>query len=628
MRYGSFSVFLNFLLTLIIIVGGLTVYQIGNFDGIDMALLKKNYINKKSLKFSDLSKDEQIKYISKNSIEGENKNSISFEDINFDENSMNSVGELRNAIGDLKNKFLIVQNDNLMLYNEKQKLAKLLEKSKNLLTEQKSKLTAKSLEQINETEQQHYQNISELTAKLNDLQRENIELSQGNNAKVIELKNKISMLNKKISAVKDEENQNIDLRILNEKNKNKTLHQTIVLLQKRVKLLQKNIENLNQHAKDLEKNKNLQIITLQEKNKNILNNKKMLIEKNTQTIFDIEQKQNSILKEVNAKIAKLQNENDEIKKQKNQEKDKTVRSRDAKISELQSKIQNQDMMISDLKAKMTVLQKDKDKIKDELQSEMESLKNKKVELKLKIENLNSTLENMKKDKQALKDSFSSKFEKNEKKHNENYKILNEQIFKYESQIKKIKNSKKEFTQKENAKILEIKDAFNELSSDVKKRDKQYETTIQKLKYELKERELFYAKKYKNTKPNKQKKLTLIDKIDCQDMPYGKAKATLKCKVKVDKFLSKYDSTYFYKIVPIVDNGGFASLKRLDSKSNIMPKKEIKRLTSLANLGLGKYRAVEGGRLVKEKFKDFAKISYAPENISIGKKRGFIIRVYR
>jgi len=628
MRYSSFSVFLNFLLALVIVVGGVVVYQIGNFDGIDMATLKKNYIDKKSLKFSDLSKSEQIKYISKNSIDGENKNSISFEDINFNENSMNSVGELRKAIGDLKNKFLIVQNDNLMLYNEKQKLAKLLEKSKNLLSEQKSKLTAKSLEQINETEQQHYKNISELTAKLNDLQRENIELSQGNNAKVIELKNKITMLNKKIQTAKDEENQNIDLRILNEKNKNKTLYQTISLLQKRVKLLQENIKNINQHTKELEKEKNLQILALQEKNKKILNDKKILIEKNTKTIFNIEQKQNSNLKEVNAKIAKLQNENNEIKKQKDQEKDKTLRSRDAKISELQTTTQNQQVMISDLKTKMTVLQKDKDKIKGELQSDLDSLKNKRVELRLKVENLNSTLENMKKDKQALKNSFLSKFEKNEKKHNENYKILNEQIFKYESKIAKIKKSKKEFTQKENAKILEIKDAFNELSSDVKKRDKQYKTTIEKLKYELKERELFYAKKYKNIKPNKQKKLVFIDKIDCQDMPYGKAKATFKCKVKVDKFLSKYDSTYFYKIVPIVDNGGFASLKKLDSKSNIMPKKEIKRLTTLANLGLGKYRGVEGGKLVKEKFKDFAKISYAPENISIGKKRGFIIRVYK
>jgi chromosome segregation ATPase len=624
MRYSSFSIFLNFLLTLVIVVGGAVVYQIGNFDGIDMATLKKNYINKKSLKFSDLSKDEQIKYISKNSIQKKNENSISFEDINFDENSVNSVSELRNAIRDLKNKFLIIQNDNLMLFNEKQKLAKLLEKSKNLLEEQKSKLTAKSLEQINETEQQHYKNISELTAKLNDLQRENIELSQGNNAKVIELKNKITALKKKIQTVKEEESQNIDLRILNEKKKNSTLSQTIALLQKRVKLLQVNIKNINQHAKETTEDKNLQIIALQEKNKKILNDKKLLIEKNTQTIFDIEQKQNVRLKEINAKIAKLQNENDEIKKQKDQEKDKTVHSRDVKILALQDKIQNQTDKIDGLKSKLSALEK----IKDSFQSDLNNLKNEKVELKLKVENLHSALENIKKDEQTLKDTLSTKHEKSERKHNENYKILNEQIFKYETTIAKLKKSKKAFTDIENVKMSEIRDAFNELSSDVKKREKQYETDVKKLKYELKKRELFYAKKYKDIKPNKPKKLALIDKIDCQDMPYGKAKATLVCKKKVDKFLSKFNSSYFYQIVPIVDNGGFASLKKLDSRGNIMPKKEIKRLTSLANLGLGKYRAAEGGRLVKEKFKDFAKISYAPNNISIGKKRGFIIRVYK
>ncbi|NOX15584.1 MAG: hypothetical protein GXP61_06120 [Epsilonproteobacteria bacterium] len=614
MRYSSFSVFLNFLFVSIILVGSIVVYQVGNFDGISLKSLKKDYVYKKNLKFADLSPSEQKKYINKKEIKKESDNLINIDEINFDENSINSVDKLKLAIRNIKNKFLIVQNDNLVLFNEKQKLAKLLKKSKNELIKQKNKLTQRNLEQINETEQQHYKNISELTAKLNDLQRENIELSQGNNAKVIELKNKISSLNEKIKNTKVQSDKNVDLRVLNEKNKNQTLNETIKLLQKRVGLLQKNMQGANEHQQQLLLDKDSQISTLEIKNKQILKDKTLLIEKNTKTLLKVEQKQNRRLKEINGKIAKLQDENNEIKNKNNKEKEQINKLYDEKIVSLNKQI---------IALKSNIEELNKNANASEISLKLVKKDNKK--LTMKTGELETTITELEKEKKFQKDKFSLKLEKNEKKHNENYKILNEQVFSYEKAIDKLKKDKNDFTNKENDRISQIRDAFNELRIDAKQRETNYSDKIKKLKYELKQRELFYAKKYKKIKP---KKLVLISKVDCQDMPFGKAKATKACKLKVDKFLSHYDTSYYFEVVPIVDNEGFSSLKKLKKHKGMMPNSEIKRLTKLANLGLGKYRAEEGGRLVKLKFKDLAKISYAPNNIAIGKKRGFVIRVYK
>ena len=52
------------------------------------------------------------------------------------------------------------------------------------------------------SEEQHYKNISELTAKINDLQKENLRLSEENSIKIITLKAKINILNDKLSKIK------------------------------------------------------------------------------------------------------------------------------------------------------------------------------------------------------------------------------------------------------------------------------------------------------------------------------------------------------------------------------------------------------------------------------------------
>jgi len=132
---------------------------------------------------------------------------------------------------------------------------------------------------------------------------------------------------------------------------------------------------------------------------------------------------------------------------------------------------------------------------------------------------------------------------------------------------------------------------------------------------------------KATPPSKGQKLTMIDKVTCTDMGTGVNAITEACKKEVQAVLAKYDSSYFFEVAPIVDNGGFASLKLIKSKKVGVEDTEIDRISGLANIGLGKARAKAGGDLVESYVGEGAKISYALSNIEQNKARGFQIRVY-
>jgi len=130
------------------------------------------------------------------------------------------------------------------------------------------------------------------------------------------------------------------------------------------------------------------------------------------------------------------------------------------------------------------------------------------------------------------------------------------------------------------------------------------------------------------KEPKGQKLTVVDKITCTDMGTGVNALSDTCKQSVQAFLSKYDDSYLFEVAPIVDNGGFASLKLIKSKKVGVEDMEIDRISGLANIGLGKARAKAGGELIEAKFGESAKISYALSNIEQDKARGFQIRVLK
>ena len=124
------------------------------------------------------------------------------------------------------------------------------------------------------------------------------------------------------------------------------------------------------------------------------------------------------------------------------------------------------------------------------------------------------------------------------------------------------------------------------------------------------------------------KPVMVDKVTCTDMGTGVNAISESCKKEVQAVLSKYDSSYFFEVAPIVDNGGFASLKLIKSKKVGVEDTEIDRISGLANIGLGKARAKAGGELVETYVGEGAKISFALSNIEQDKARGFQIRVYQ
>ncbi len=193
---------LNLVLSFIIFAGALICYKNYKFDGIGKQELKKSYILKKNIRFEDLPKSEQKKYIYKKSLSYLNESLIDLSDRNIDEDKINSVKKLRRIIKSLKSRISIIQNDNIQLSNDKEDLARVFEKTKIEFKKQRDRLLKQNMQQINDTEQQHYENISELTTKINDLQRENIKLSESNNIEIIALKAKINILNDKLSKSK------------------------------------------------------------------------------------------------------------------------------------------------------------------------------------------------------------------------------------------------------------------------------------------------------------------------------------------------------------------------------------------------------------------------------------------
>ncbi|MFK5880828.1 MAG: hypothetical protein QM482_01330 [Sulfurospirillum sp.] len=186
-------------MSFILLAGALICYKNYKFEGIGKKELDKKYILKSSVKFKDLPTNEQKKYICKKSLSYSEKPLIDFSDKSIDQSNINSVKKLRKIIKSLKSKISIIQNDNIQLSNDKEDMQKIVEKMKIEFKKQRDKLLKQNMQQINDTEQQHYKNISELTTKINDLQRENIKLSKDNNIEIIALKAKINILNDKLS---------------------------------------------------------------------------------------------------------------------------------------------------------------------------------------------------------------------------------------------------------------------------------------------------------------------------------------------------------------------------------------------------------------------------------------------
>ncbi len=177
MKVNSLSILLNYLLSFVLIIGVVLYLKKDNLNDTDSKILQKNSTIKSNLTSTGLPKNRQKSHI---------KKELSNENISKK----------------LKSNIQILQNDNMQLSNDKEDLEKIIQNLKKQFEKQRNRILQQNIERINETELQHYKNISELRAKINDLQRENIKLLEKNNIEIISLKAKINILNDKLSKLK------------------------------------------------------------------------------------------------------------------------------------------------------------------------------------------------------------------------------------------------------------------------------------------------------------------------------------------------------------------------------------------------------------------------------------------
>ncbi len=181
MKVSSLSILLNFLLSFILIAGVVLYLKKDNLNDTNSKKSQKKFTIKSNLASTGLSKNRKNIHA---------KKELSNENIS------------KNIIKKLKYNIQIIQNDNMQLSNDKEDLEKIIQNLKKQFEKQRNRILQQNIERINETELQHYKNISELRAKINDLQRENLKLLEKNNIEIISLKAKINILNDKLSKLK------------------------------------------------------------------------------------------------------------------------------------------------------------------------------------------------------------------------------------------------------------------------------------------------------------------------------------------------------------------------------------------------------------------------------------------
>jgi len=737
---SSFPLFLSIILGLLFLGSIVFSYFFGNFGGISVKELNENYLLKDELRFKDLPKNIQNKYMSKQKLNFNISNNPNISKAFDDEGNpitvqTDNIDDFQDIVKSLQERVLFLEKQNLFLSNDKEELLKIVEQEKAKNSTDHKKLLSNNLEKINEAEQQHYKNISRLTSKINDLQRDNILLSQQLNNKDEILKTKSKDFNKvleeqKKAALEHEKEvlKVLKLKYLSIDNQNKSLQQKLDLLNNNI--------NLQKSSSLLEtEQKNQQIVDLQNKINSLMLEKHDLLTQKSKSVLELEKKTSDKLKEFERIINNNNSEKEAIKRsykatiEKLESKyNQLINEKNTQIHKISSKLEDEKQNNLTLLDKNTkVIKEQKNKYKMDLDKNLNQIKqlNTQIgELKLEKEKLQKNLNSDKSEILASKDKIlqlqdkiktldkndrnidveiEQKVQLNDQKNNENYKILNEkianleqklsvaqssnikvlesakdekaginqklttaykqndrlrlQIQKLQKKADKLSKEKEHLQLSENEKLIEIKKSFESLKQGNRQQEKEYNTIIVNLKQEIENKNTELSNRLKDKeklgkylrnitalkkmlkkmnkkvtqakKTSSSTKLVKVDSVECDDMNSGNFKISSTCKAKVDRVLSKYSTKNFFEIIPIVGPGGFASLNLIKRKSTLgIPDKEIERLTNLANLGLGKYRSKEAGWLIREKFGDNVKLSYAVYNIEEKNKKGFVIRVYK
>jgi len=530
---NSFALFLNIILGLLFIGSLSFSYFFGNFGGISIKELNEDYLLKGELSFKDLPKNAQKKYINRSKLSINNNVSSGIEKAFDDEGNplvveAQSMDEFGQIVKSLQEKVMFLEKENIFLSNDKDDLLKIVEheKSKNN-TDQKTLLST-NLEKINEAEQQHYKNISQLTVKINDLQRENIRLAQQingkndtSNVKIEELE-KLLLDEKKNALLHEEKTLEI------QKSKYSNLENEKKSLQQRLNTIRQDIESQKSDSVLYLGKKDQRITVLQNKINELMLEKHDLLTKNSQSVLEMEQINSKKLQEFNdiiknsssekeaiktgyiKMIAKLENEyKNIISEQKKEMADMSLKLQKEKHNSV-TVLGNSENMLSkkdkeyknEISRNKTItknLNKKIKSLKDENKILISRLETKKTLVALgedKILQLQDKIKTLDKNDRSLDDEVNERVKINEEKHNTNYKILNEKIATLEQSLKLKKSSNSKVLASLSDEKAELINKLNRANNEnsqknqkiIKLQDKISKITKQKNTLELSENE--------------------------------------------------------------------------------------------------------------------------------------------
>lgn len=523
---SSFSLFLNVVLGVVVVGGGFLAYHYGNFQGVSVEKLEKEYIAKNKLTFDDLPSALKERYIDKEAIMEQSKEADLLEDRYVDEKgnpipeSEVSNKDFRRMITKLQKTLLFLQHDNLLVTNEKNELLKKVEEIENEREEERNSIINKNLEKINEAEQQHYKNISDLTMKINELQKENVIIAQRANLENNALKSHIEELKSKAIEEESRKKQEIFNAREDERSKLSDYRDKIKFLSDQIALLNEQMNTNNETAKNAFNRKMEEINKLKEEI--VANNKEKheLLTKNAALLAESERKHNDEIAKYNKSIELIKSQSEQLALKSRQDRAELEEEHQKKIASYEEKLKNLNSELLSGKKHIDALmlenEKDFNKFKTYLEDEKKLNKeliatNKKLEENAQSveKNLNAIiaqrneeivkkesgikdLENkiiaLKNEKQNFDAEVKKKIDENDKIHNKNYKIFNEKIAAFDS-------SKREMLEKLDKQLGEYKDAAKENYDKMQFHVNELTRTNGelKLKYEEKEKEALALK---------------------------------------------------------------------------------------------------------------------------------------
>lgn len=477
----------------------------------------------KPVSFNDLNSSEQDRYVLKSKYEAlgdyflwleQRGNDIKSDILEIPNNPDELKSNLEIAIRDNR----VLLSDNAQLIRQNLELAKEIESQKiTILNADKNAQIAYD-EAIKSSQAQHYENVTELTKQINELQVDSVESIKRYEQKIVDLENNIDKLKSELEKSKiltekqtissKDRQENIDLKNSNKRLNdelnalkaqnskfNSELSKSISAKDKEIESLKSQIDSKSDEINKLMHSQTLALIELQNQNAKTVDEIKSELDRQRNEYFAEINNKNEQIKNLNLTIKSLNDQRDkDIKNIENQIASSYKTTQINREKQLKTRYENslkdQNSTIAQLNAKL---------INQEISYQKE-LKSKEKEYQDSIMDLRKRVEFNAKDANKTMEKISN-LEKNKALKNKEIKELKAQI----SSLKSDMNDSKKLANYEllNSKITDLEIKNSELNSQIliiiQKANQGIEATKQHYNKELENQKRYYEELIKNIK---------------------------------------------------------------------------------------------------------------------------------